>query len=289
MNDLSLKINGHLNVCGLKIPHINGGFGKEKKAMLVKHIADIHKRTLKRINELINRNRHRFRNYIDIIDLKGTSFEVVLSDHEIFTKNALNRSNHIYLVSERGYAKLLKLFDDDKSWDLYDQLLDEYFDLREEHHHSNPQKTSSPAELILGLAQQLVHHERKVKELDKRTSKTEHKVVQISNFLTDTPNREKLNRRVLHYARHTGNRNINFAWNEIYTILKAQYGIDVPIRVERARGKIQRDRIAEGKTPYAKTTLEQKVNGLDIVFEEGFENEVNEIVTGLITQVARKG
>ena len=34
-------------------------------------------------------------------------------NHEIFTQNAINRSNNIYLLSERGYAKLLKILEDD--------------------------------------------------------------------------------------------------------------------------------------------------------------------------------
>ena len=40
---------------------------------------------------------------IDIMDLKGTEFEVNLIDNEILTQNAANRSDNIYLLSERGY------------------------------------------------------------------------------------------------------------------------------------------------------------------------------------------
>ena len=46
---------------------------------------------------------------IDIIDLlSNKNFEVVLNDLG-FNQNQINRSNHIYLLSERGYAKLLKI------------------------------------------------------------------------------------------------------------------------------------------------------------------------------------
>ena len=41
-----------------------------------------------------------------------------------------NRTQHVYLLSERGYAKLLKILDDDKAWDIYDQLVDNYFNMR---------------------------------------------------------------------------------------------------------------------------------------------------------------
>ena len=41
-------------------------------------------------------------------------------------------ANNIYLLSERGYSKLLKIMDDDLAWDIYDQLVDDYFNMREQ-------------------------------------------------------------------------------------------------------------------------------------------------------------
>lgn len=68
---------------------------------------------MKRINELINRNRKRFKDGIDIIDLLvDENFKVVLNDLNFSTKTISN-SNNIYLLSERGYAKLLKILEDE--------------------------------------------------------------------------------------------------------------------------------------------------------------------------------
>ena len=127
-----LKINGSTKFMGIELPIIEGGFGEDKKCILAKDIAEIHDKELKFINQNINRNRKRFKNGIDIIDLKGSKFEVALSDHGIFTQNALNRSNNIYILSERGYSKLIKILDDDKSWEVHDELIDHYFRLREQ-------------------------------------------------------------------------------------------------------------------------------------------------------------
>lgn len=99
--------------------------------MLIKDIADIHEKELKVINQAINMNQKRFKEGIDIFDLKGTKFEVNLIDHGIYTQNAVNRSNNIYLLSERGYAKLLKILEDDFAWEQYDKLVDSYFNMRE--------------------------------------------------------------------------------------------------------------------------------------------------------------
>ncbi len=99
---------------------------------MVKEIANIHGKEFKHINEAINKNRKRFKDDIDIVDLKRTEFEVDLVDHGIYTQNAINRSSNIYMLSERGYSKLLKILEDDFAWEQYDKLVDGYFNMRSE-------------------------------------------------------------------------------------------------------------------------------------------------------------
>lgn len=66
----------------------------------------------KHVNELINRNVQRFKNGIDLLDLK----QVVLNDLFLefeFTRAQWGNAKNIYLLSERGYAKLIKIMDSD--------------------------------------------------------------------------------------------------------------------------------------------------------------------------------
>lgn len=129
MNEL--KILGTEKVGNFKFTGIEGGFGENKKAMLVRDIAVIHNSNVRRINEVINRNRKRFKDGVDIIDLlSNEDFAVVLNDSG-FNQNQINASNNIYLLSERGYAKLLKILEDDKAWEIYDELVDNYFNMRQ--------------------------------------------------------------------------------------------------------------------------------------------------------------
>ena len=129
MNEL--KVIGREHIGRIEFTGIEGGFGKDKKAMLVKDIALIHSTTIKRINELINRSRKRFKDGIDVIDLKSPDFKVVLNDLNFGSKEISN-ANNIYLLSERGYSKLQKILEDDKAWEVYDQLVDGYFTMRAE-------------------------------------------------------------------------------------------------------------------------------------------------------------
>ena len=126
----NLIVNGMKNIDGMKFHDIEGGFGEGKKALLVKEIADIHGRELKEINRRINDNRKRFKDDIDIVDLKGTEFAVLLKHSGIYTQNSMNASLNIYLLSERGYSKLLKILEDDFAWEQYDKLVDGYFNMR---------------------------------------------------------------------------------------------------------------------------------------------------------------
>ena len=123
-----LKILGTEKVGNFKFTGIEGGFGENKKAMLVKDIATIHGRPVKAINQAINMNRARFKDGIDVIDLKIESGSIKLT--EFFNRQQIANSNNIYLLSERGYAKLLKILEDDKAWEIYDELVDNYFNMR---------------------------------------------------------------------------------------------------------------------------------------------------------------
>lgn len=130
MNNELIKINGTKEVNGMKFHEIEGGFGKNKKSMLAKDIAIIHGRELKKINELINNNRNRFKDHIDIIDFLSPSERL----RDFAKENGLigsNRTQNVYLLSERGYSKLLKIMDDDLAWEKYDELVDNYFNMRQ--------------------------------------------------------------------------------------------------------------------------------------------------------------
>lgn len=124
-----LKVLGIEHIGKITFTGIEGGFGNGKKAMLVQDIAKLHQKENRAINQAIEMNRQWFKDGIDIVDLKANQFAINLIDCG-FSQNQINASKHIYLVSERGYAKLLKIFDDDKAWEIYDELVDNYFNMR---------------------------------------------------------------------------------------------------------------------------------------------------------------
>ncbi|MBS0937650.1 ORF6N domain-containing protein [Lactiplantibacillus plantarum] len=133
----NLKVISREHIGKYEFTGIEGGFGKNKKAMLVKDIAKIHGRLVKEINKLIKQNSQRFKNGIDLIDLKQVISNNLFSQYG-FTKAQWGNANNIYLLSERGYSKLLKILEDDKAWEIYDQLVDNYFNMRQSIKENQP-------------------------------------------------------------------------------------------------------------------------------------------------------
>ena len=144
MNGSEVQISGTQVFMGKEIPVILGGFGEGQKVMLAKTIGEIHGMKVGNINQRIKDNRKRFKDKVDIIDLKiGYTLDVLLNLG--FNQSQINASNNIYLLSERGYAKLIKIMDTDFAWDIHDKLIDEYFQLREEKRQQKQQY--SPVQL----------------------------------------------------------------------------------------------------------------------------------------------
>lgn len=181
-------VKGIKEIEGMKFHDIEGGFGEGKKAMLVKEIANIHNRPFGKVNELINNNRKRFIDNIDIIDLKGTEFAILLKDSGIYAQNSINASKNIYLLSERGYSKLLKILEDDVAWEQYDKLVDGYFQMREEKKNNeyNFENLSTEMKAIL-------LNDKKIQVVEKRLNTVDKKFNELPLF----PNELKLLKRVV--------------------------------------------------------------------------------------------
>lgn len=130
----NLIINGTQSFMNKEIPVVSGGFGENKKCISDKTVAEIHGMKTYHVREVINRNINRFKESIDFIDLKEG---IVQNDsYELgklgYSKQQILQAQNIYLLSERGYAKLIKIMDTDLAWEIHDKLIDEYFELRDE-------------------------------------------------------------------------------------------------------------------------------------------------------------
>lgn len=119
---------------GIEIPVIEGGFGEDKRCLTDKTIAEIHNQPAREIRKSINRNINRFKVGIDYFDLKDgnqITDNLELLESLGYSNMQISKAEHIYSLSERGYAKLIKIMDTDLAWEIHDKLIDEYFTMRE--------------------------------------------------------------------------------------------------------------------------------------------------------------
>jgi hypothetical protein len=49
-----------------------------------------------------------------------------------YAKASITQAQNIYLLSERGYSKLIKIMDTDLAWEIHDELIDNYFAMRKQ-------------------------------------------------------------------------------------------------------------------------------------------------------------
>lgn len=131
MNNLTIK--GTRKFSGIEIPVVLGGFGEDKKCLSDKTIAEIHNMREPDVRRRITDNIKRFKDGVDFIDLKSRASDAqqLLTDIG-YTQMQISKAEHIYILSERGYARLIKIMDTDLAWEIHDKLMDEYFEMREE-------------------------------------------------------------------------------------------------------------------------------------------------------------
>lgn len=254
-----IKINGVKEIEGMKFHDIEGGFGEGKKAMLVKEIADIHNRELKDINRNINNNIERFKKDIDIIDLKNGGFDSPLKELGISNRD-ISISKNIYLLSERGYAKLLKILEDDVAWEQYDKLVDGYFNMREE-----IKKPKSALELFELQVKALREVEEKVDNVDK-------KFEELPLFTADAKALKKLVNRVV--VSLLGGKKSNAykplskkVFSDLYGQVHREFGVSCCDEIKRKDLEFAKELISDYRLP---TALKNEIESLNnqIKFEE---------------------
>lgn len=120
-----LKLKGEFKLMDKNFTNIGGAFAPGVDTFLVKQLAELHDNDVDEINQIIHDKKDFFRDYKEVVDLKTRpDFLKKLVDNDILDEDYVNSEINIYLLSERGYLKLLMALTDDLSWELYEIMLD---------------------------------------------------------------------------------------------------------------------------------------------------------------------
>lgn len=263
-----LKVIGKEHVGQYEFTGIEGGFGENKKAILVKDIARIHGREVSAINRAIEMNRKRFKDGVDIIDFLNAS-DAFRKFAETNDWIGSNRTKHVYALSERGYSKLLKILEDDKAWEIYDQLVDNYFDMRSQ---LDTTRLSPELQFMQGVVDKLAANERNQQRL-------ESKIDGVSEIVaTSTMDwRNETSHLISKIARQQGNTGEAYKMtrNDIYDEVDRRGGVSLKTRLTNLKRRMAEEGVSK--------TRRNNTTKVDVISQD---KKLIEIYTAIVKDFA---
>lgn len=129
---------------------------KNIRVLTTQQIAEAYEADVKVISNNFNRNKERYIEGKHFICLEGEELKRFKTNHHF---DESSRINKLYLWTEKGAFLHAKSLNTDKAWEVYDRLVDEYFD-------KGSRKPLTVAEQIQLLAQGTADHEERIEKLE---------------------------------------------------------------------------------------------------------------------------
>lgn len=129
---------------------------KNIRVLTTQQIAEAYEADVKVISNNFNRNKERYIEGKHFICLEGEELKIFKTNHHF---DESSRINKLYLWTEKGAFLHAKSLNTDKAWEVYDRLVDEYFD-------KGSRKPLTVAEQIQLLAQGTADHEERIEKLE---------------------------------------------------------------------------------------------------------------------------
>lgn len=254
-----IEIVGSKEFLGKQIPVIEGGFGEGKRCLTDKSISEIHSMRNTDVRRRITDNIKRFKEDIDFIDIKGV-YEAHTLEELGYSKQSITQAENIYLLSERGYAKLIKIMDTDLAWEIHDKLIDEYFVMRKQIEERKPQCVE---DLIIMQAQSLKNLREQVNQATNHALEAKAEVKNIKDVVSlDTTSwRSETQNLIAKIARKQGDLGlIKDFRSESYELLNKRFGVSLETRLTNKRRRMAEEGVSKSKR--------DKLNNLDVIAED---------------------
>lgn len=270
-----IKVTGKQEFMGVYIPVVLGGFGEGKRCISDKTIAEIHGVKVFHVRELIGNNIKRFTAGVDYIDMKKrigtddtlcdersneiTTLELFLSLG--YAKQSITQAEHIYVLSERGYAKLIKIMDTDLAWEIHDKLIDEYFELREE--KMNMDNLSPELRLLINMEMEQKRQAKELAEVKESSQRINDRVESIREVVAlDTTSwrddtRNLINKIAQELGGGTAFKQVR---TESYELLEKRMGVSLKARLTNKRRRMADEGVCK--------STRDKISLVDIIAED---------------------
>lgn len=287
-----IKVTGKQKFMGLDIPVVLGGFGKGKKCISDKTIAEIHDMNTFDVRRRITDNIKRFKESADYIDLAKRMREAQTSENERsneittlklllslgYAKQSITQAEHIYILSERGYAKLIKIMDTDLAWEVHDKLMDEYFALREE--KVKMDNLSPELRLLINMEMEQKRQAEELAEVKEASQKNADRIESIRDVVSlDTTSWRDDTRNLINKIAQElgGGTAFQQVRAESYELLEKRMGVSLKQRLTNKRRRMADEGVCKSKR--------DKLSQVDIIAED---KKLIEGYTAIVKEMAIK-
>lgn len=274
-------VSGHQKFMGRSIPVIVGGFGPGERCISDKTAAELHGMQTKHVREIINRNIARFDEAVDFIDAKKV---VVQNDDNFlnalgYSRMEISKAEHIYILSRRGYFKLVKILETDQAWDVYDKLLDDYF-IMEDHIQNGTPLPGTDYSALSPQLQLLISMEVEQKRQAAALETVEQKVDGIREIVAINPQswREECRRMLAAVAQLRGGGGAYQEVNaEAAKIVNERAGVSLETRLTYKRRRMADEGVCKSKR--------DKLTKVDVIADD---KKLIEIYIAVVKEMAIK-
>ena len=132
------------------------------RVLTTQQLAEAYKADTKVISNNFNRNRERYTEGKHFVCLEGEGKRDFLDYHQI--DDSSRNAAKIYLWTEKGAFLHAKSLNTDKAWEVYDHLVDTYFEVK---------KPLTQLEILQQSIEVLNRHDKEIKQIDTRMDKLE--------------------------------------------------------------------------------------------------------------------
>lgn len=174
------------------------------RVLTTEQLAQAYECEARRISENFNRNQDHFVIGKHYYKLDGDALKAFKdSQGDTQFADSLKFVSVLYLWTRRGASRHCKMLGTEKAWEMYDNLEENYF--------NPPQKKMTAAEILSGMAEELVKQERRTARLEMRQEQSEENLKILHSRMdtfngvgTDEDKRQKLNSMVRAFTHKAG-------------------------------------------------------------------------------------
>jgi uncharacterized protein YukE len=207
-----------------------------QRVLTTQQLAEAYGTDMERIQVNFNRNKDRYKEGKHFILLQGEELRQFKATYQI--DNQLKFATKLYLWTEKGAWLHAKSLNTDEAREVYERLVDEYYNVKE--NAVNLQMLSPQFQALISLELRQKQLEKELEEAKKQVTAVQHRLDNIDRIDMIGDLRQRLNKMIQRYARQNGIP-FNYAWKGFVQAFNTAYRTNLELRRQNYINKTGKD------------------------------------------------